>query len=44
MEGGRERESDGERGPPPAALETPAARVQPVRRVKTKEPGFWHAA
>ena len=35
---------DGERGPPPAALETPAARVQPVRRAKTKEPGFWHAA
>ena len=35
---------DGERDLPPAAQETPAGRVQPSRRAKTKEPGFWHAA
>ena len=35
---------DGKGGPPPVALETSAARVQPFRRAKTKEPGFWHAA
>ncbi|CAA6673640.1 unnamed protein product [Spirodela intermedia] len=35
---------DGERDPSPSAQETPAVRVQPDRRAKTKEPGFRYTA
>ncbi|CAA7388522.1 unnamed protein product [Spirodela intermedia] len=36
--------NDGERDSSPLAQETPAVRVQPERRVKTKEPGFCYTA
>ena len=36
--GGKKEESDGERDSPPAAQETPAARVQPGRR--RRSPAF----
>ncbi|CAA6666529.1 unnamed protein product [Spirodela intermedia] len=35
---------DGERNPSPSAQETPAVRIQPDRRTKTKEPGFRYTA
>ncbi|CAA6668517.1 unnamed protein product [Spirodela intermedia] len=35
---------DGERDPSPSTQETPAVRVQPDRRAKTKEPGFRYTA
>ncbi|CAA6674955.1 unnamed protein product [Spirodela intermedia] len=36
--------SDGERDSSPSVQETPAVRVQPDRRAKTKEPGFRYTA
>ena len=41
---GTKRRVDGERDPSPSAQETPVVRVQPDRRMKTKEPGFRYTA